>query len=98
MLFRSFDALQRAAWTIENEREALSLISQLGEVATDSAEGSSSTFEATQQVIALHQWVDVMLSARQAAEMKTLLATGHPEKLTRTEYAAKKAAFLKAAR
>ncbi len=94
---RLFDALMRAKWSIEIEREAMTLLPQLGEQVPAQAE-SETTHDIVFQVISLHQFVDRMLAARQAAAMDELKANGHPEQLTRTQYAQKQAAFLKAAR
>jgi hypothetical protein len=86
-----FDALIGQAWTAEHEAESIALIPRL------SAEAEPID-RLGAELPALAQWVDRMLEARVAAAQQELLANGHPEELTRAEYAAKNAEFVKTAR
>ena len=78
------------AWTEEIEAEMFGL---LAEISKNSPETQLST-----QVELAHRLVDRLLAARTEADQKQLQDTGHPEKLTRQELAAKKAGFQQAAR
>lgn len=73
------------------EVEALTLVEQL-------AQSQLVSQRLIARITALHRFVDRMLEARYQADMKRLQDEGHPERLTRTELAGKKAEFLNAAR
>jgi predicted Zn-dependent protease len=86
-----FDALIARPWSEANEIEAFALLPQLSE-----ADEPVDRLDA--QLPALYRLVDRMVQARVESARMELQTSGHPEKLTRTEFAAKEAEFLKAAR
>ena len=87
---RLFDALMKQPWTEATEIELFGL---LGEIARNSPETRLST-----QVESAHRLVDRLLAARAELQQQALQDTGHPERLTRQQLAAKKAEFEKSAR
>ncbi len=91
-----FDELLSRDWREEYEAEAFSLIDRLSGNSYWTAPTVSQRMAV--QIHALHRFVDRMLEARYQADLKKLQDEGHPEKLTRTELAEKKAGFQKAAR
>ncbi|MEO2016574.1 MAG: hypothetical protein ABGZ53_19625, partial [Fuerstiella sp.] len=86
-----FNVLLAADWSDENEQEALSLVGQLSPAKTVSG-------RLVARIGVLHHLVDRMMASRNEADMKRLLADGHPEDLTRTEYSAGQAEFIQTAR
>ena len=86
-----FNTLIAKTWTAEIEDELFGLIDKLS--SSDSAQSRLATSVAT-----LHRVVDEMIKKRIAAAQSKLQDTGNPEKLTRTQVAAKYASFTKAAR
>ncbi len=92
-----FEVLLSREWSEEHEVEAFGLIDQLTNNNYWSVAESSVSERMFGQVSAIHQWVDTMLEARQTADWKKFQDAGHPEKLTRTELAQKKADFKKSA-
>jgi Flp pilus assembly protein TadD len=76
-----FDALTGQPWSVEYEDEAISLLGKLGD-----PENQTAVEQLAVQVRALHNLTDRMVAARYSAKMK---AIEHPEKLPRTELAAK---------
>ena len=105
-----FDTLLTWKWSEEIENEAFGLLHRLAEVGVapadgpEPAEAGSPTREVANgdrlmiEVPALYRLVDSMLTARQAAADEKLHDGGKVNELTRTELAAKKAEFRKAAR
>ena len=104
-----FDTLLTWKWSEEIENEAFGLLHRLAEVGVapdgpEPAEAGSPTREVANgdrlmiEVPALYRLVDSMLTARQAAADEKLQDGGKVNELTRTELAAKKAEFRKAAR
>ncbi len=85
------DELVSRDWQQAYEDQAAALISDLG--AQD-----DQTSRLPKQLRGLFEFVDRMLAARQAADRQKLRDTGHPEKLTRTEYAEQLAELLDSAR
>jgi hypothetical protein len=86
-----FNVLLAQRWTEQIEAEAFTLLRQLS--TEREAEDKLSV-----EVPALYRLADRMIEARRQKGHDDLYATGHPEKLTRTELEAKEADFLKAAR
>jgi tetratricopeptide (TPR) repeat protein len=86
-----FFALLTQTWTEQVEVEAFKLLRQL----STEREAEDKLFV---EVPALYRLVDRMIEARRQKGHDELYATGHPEKLTRAELAAKEADFFKAAR
>jgi hypothetical protein len=86
-----FEALLGRPWSDELEREAFDLLAQLSE-AKDAVD------RLAVELPALYRLVDAMIRLRVEHDQRDLQATGHSEKLTRTELAAKEAGFLQAAR
>ncbi|MBT6154013.1 MAG: hypothetical protein HOL01_17015 [Planctomycetaceae bacterium] len=86
-----FNVLIAKTWSAEVEDELFGLIGTLSP--DDSAMSRRTTAVAT-----LHRVVDTMIQKRAQADKSNLQDTGHPEKLTRTELAARYASFAKAAR
>lgn len=85
-----FDQLLSQKWTEQNEQEALSLIQQL-------SSNASPARRLFVQIGSLHQFVDKMIESRIQAANQEFQDKEHPENLTRTELAAKRSEFRKAA-
>jgi predicted Zn-dependent protease len=83
-----FQTLVAQPWSAEYEDEALALLGKL-------SDAEEPAVRLAAQVEALYRFTDRMLAGRTDARMK---AVEHPEKLTRTELAAKKAEALRLAR
>jgi len=83
-----FHALLAQPWSAEHENEAMAHLERL----SDAEEPAQRLMT---QVAALHKMTDRMVQARSDARMKTV---EHPEKLPRTELAAKRAENLRLAR
>jgi hypothetical protein len=86
-----YNQLIASAWDQDNEVEALDLLEKLSAAATAGE-------RLVAAVGALQQFVDRMLEARFNALMTKFQDQAHPEELTRTKLAAKRADFTKLAR
>jgi hypothetical protein len=84
-----FDVLMAEPWTDDVEVELFGLLKEISK--------NTPASQVATQVEAAHRLVDRLLLARVEANQKVLQDTGHPEKLTRQELAAKKSEFQKAA-
>ncbi|MCG8649281.1 MAG: hypothetical protein MI861_05585, partial [Pirellulales bacterium] len=84
-----FNTLINRRWSAGDEQEALELVSQTA--------ASDSPGRLMIQVGTLHRAVDALLQARVDLATMQLQETGHPESLTRSEFAAKIAEFQKSA-
>jgi hypothetical protein len=85
-----FDVLMAEPWTEEIEVELFGLLNEISK--------NTPASQVAAQVEAAHRLVDRLLLARAEADQKKLQDTGHPEKLTHQELAAKRSEFRKAAR
>ncbi|MCA9068357.1 MAG: hypothetical protein KDA84_05510, partial [Planctomycetaceae bacterium] len=92
-----FEELISRDWKPEYEAEAFELIEQLLPSWSWGRPSPNRGAKLVARLHALHQFVDRMLQARYQADLKNLQDQGHPEKLTRTELAKKKAEFQKTA-
>lgn len=92
-----FDVLLARDWSDEHEAEAFALIEKLTFNEYVGGADVSVSNRMLVQLDALHKFVDRMIEARNQAAIKALQDQGHPENLTRTDLAKKKAEFLAAA-
>lgn len=90
-LTQLFEALVARPWSEETEVEAFGRLAQL-------SDADEAVDRLAVQLPALYRLVDRMIQARVEHDQRELQQIGHPEKLTRTDLAAKQAGFLKAAR
>ncbi len=92
-----FDVLLARDWSEAHEAEAFALIERLTFNRYVGGSDPSVSNRLVVQLDALHEFVDRMIVARNQAALKTFQDQGHPEDLTRTKLAEKKAEFHTAA-